>query len=90
MAKKKSDHVQVEIFDQAYTVRAGKQAGYIESLARYVDEQMRAVSRDNTTVDSLKIAVFTSATVAKGSADQISAAVPAMCGVAILVPLAVP
>jgi cell division protein ZapA len=61
---KKGEHVEVEIFGQSYSVRAGKEAGYIESLARYVDEQMREVSRGTSTVDSLKIAVLAALNIA--------------------------
>ena len=61
---KKADQVEVEIFGQSYTVRAGSDAGYIETLARYVDAQMREVSRGSTTVDSLKIAVLAALNIA--------------------------
>ena len=50
--------VQVEIFGQVYSVRAGKEPGYIEHIAAYVDAQMREVSRAAGAVDSMKIAVL--------------------------------
>ena len=37
--------IQVEIFGQVYSVKAGKEPGYIEHIAAYVDAQMREVSR---------------------------------------------
>ena len=42
----KPNHVQVEIFGQSYTVRAGADPGYVEALAAHVDAQMREVSQD--------------------------------------------
>jgi cell division protein ZapA len=50
--------VQVEIFGQVYSVRAGASPGYVERLAAQVDEQMRDVSRSAGVVDSLRVAVL--------------------------------
>jgi cell division protein ZapA len=54
----KPNLVHVEIFGQSYAVRAGKDPGYVEKLAAYVDEQMREVSRGGAAVDSVRIAVL--------------------------------
>jgi cell division protein ZapA len=56
--------VHVEIFGQTYAVRAGADAAYVEQLARYVDEQMREVSRGSGAVDSVRIAVLAALNIA--------------------------
>jgi cell division protein ZapA len=56
--------VHVEIFGQTYAVRAGSDSAYIEKLARYVDEQMREVSRASGAVDSVRIAVLAALNIA--------------------------
>jgi cell division protein ZapA len=50
--------VHVEIFGQTYAVKAGSDPGYVEALARSVDEQMKEVSRASGAVDSLRVAVL--------------------------------
>ena len=50
--------VHVEIFGQTYPVRAGTEPGYVEQLARLVDEHMKEVARSTSTVDSMRIAVL--------------------------------
>lgn len=54
----KSNLVHVEIFGQAYAVKAGADPGYVESLAAFVDGRMKDVSRSSGAVDSLRIAVL--------------------------------
>jgi cell division protein ZapA len=56
--------VHVEIFGQTYAVRAGADPAYVEQLARYVDEQMREVSRGSGAVDSVRIAVLAALNIA--------------------------
>ena len=56
--------VYVEIFGQTYTLRAGAEPGYVEELARYVDTQMREVSRSGPAVDSVRIAVLAALNIA--------------------------
>ncbi len=60
----KPNLVPVEIFGQTYTVRAGADPGYIESVAAFVDQQMRDVSRTSRAVDSVRIAVLTALNIA--------------------------
>jgi cell division protein ZapA len=55
----KPNLVHVEIFGQTYAVRAGTDAGYVERLAAFLDEQMKDVSRSSGAVDSLRVAVLT-------------------------------
>jgi cell division protein ZapA len=54
----KADLVHVEIFGQTYAVKSGGDPGYVEALARSVDEQMKEVSRASGAVDSLRVAVL--------------------------------
>jgi cell division protein ZapA len=56
--------VHVEIFGQTYAVKAGADAGYVESLAAFVDGRMKDVSRASGAVDSLRIAVLAALNVA--------------------------
>jgi cell division protein ZapA len=54
----KAPLVHVEIFGQTYAVKAGGDAGYVEKLAAFVDEEMKDVSRASGAVDSLRVAVL--------------------------------
>ena len=56
--------VQVEIFGQTYSVRAGTDGGYVERLAGYVDAQMQEISRTSGAVDSVRIAVMAALNIA--------------------------
>jgi cell division protein ZapA len=57
------DAVSVDIYDQVYHLR-GTDAEYIERLAALVDEKMRAVAAQGTTVDSLRVAVLAALNIA--------------------------
>src|SRR5512140_3245648 len=57
MAEKPS-LVHVEVFGQTYAVRAGADPGYVETLAAFVDDRMKEVSRTSGAVDSVRIAVL--------------------------------
>ena len=54
----KGGQVQVEIFGQTYSVKAGGDAAYVQKLAAFVDEEMKDVSRASGAVDSLRVAVL--------------------------------
>ncbi len=54
----KGSLVQVEIFGQTYSVKAGGDAAYVQRLAKFVDEEMKDVSRASGAVDSVRIAVL--------------------------------
>jgi cell division protein ZapA len=54
----KANLVQVEIFGQTYSVKAGGDAAYVQKLAAFVDEEMKDVSRASGAVDSLRVAVL--------------------------------
>ena len=50
--------IQVEIYGQTYSIRAGADPDYIRNIARYVDLKMREIASGTPTVDSMKIAVL--------------------------------
>ncbi len=62
-ARTNGNCVQVEIFDQAYSLR-GSDPDYIEKLAEYVDTKIRAVAEQTATVDSLRLAVLAALNIA--------------------------
>jgi len=53
------NRVKVEIYGQSYTMSGEVDEAYVQKLARYVDEKMRAVSEATQTVDSVRVAVLT-------------------------------
>jgi cell division protein ZapA len=63
----KPNQVQVQIFGQTYSVRAGADPSYVERLAAHVDAQMREVSRSSGAVDTLRIAVLAALNIADES-----------------------
>jgi cell division protein ZapA len=56
--------VRVEIFDQAYNLRAGSDPDYILKLAEYVDAKMRAVAAATNTIDTVRLAVLAALNIA--------------------------
>jgi cell division protein ZapA len=56
--------VRVEIFDQAYNLRAGSDPEYILKLAEYVDTKMRAVAEATNTIDTVRLAVLAALNIA--------------------------
>lgn len=50
--------IQVEIYNQTYSIRSDGDNEYIQTLAKYVDGKMRAISSGTLTVDSLKVAIL--------------------------------
>ncbi len=54
----KSSLVHVEILGQTYAVKAGTDPSYVESLAAFVDKQMKDVGRASGAVDSVRVAVL--------------------------------
>jgi cell division protein ZapA len=58
-----NDAVSVEIYDQVYHLR-GSDPEYIEKLAASVDQKMRTVAQQGTTVDSLRVAVLAALNIA--------------------------
>jgi len=56
--------IQVEIFGQTYNLRSGGDAGYVESLAAYVDAKMREVARETKAVDTMRVAILAALNIA--------------------------
>jgi len=59
-----SNRVKVEIYGQSYTLSGDVDEDYVQKLARYVDEKMRAVSEATQTVDSVRVAVLAAMAIA--------------------------
>jgi cell division protein ZapA len=59
-----SNRVKVEIFGQSYTLSGDLDEAYVQKLARYVDEKMRAVGEATQTVDSVRVAVLAAMAIA--------------------------
>jgi cell division protein ZapA len=56
--------VHVEIHGQQYPIRSALDPAYVAELAAYVDQKMRAASRETTAGDTLKIAVLAALNIA--------------------------
>ena len=59
-----SNRVKVEIYGQSYMMSGDLDEGYVQKLARYVDEKMQAVSEATQTVDSVRVAVLAAMAIA--------------------------
>jgi cell division protein ZapA len=53
-----SNRIKVEIYGQSYTLSGDLDEAYVQKLARYVDEKMRAIAEATQTVDSVRVAVL--------------------------------
>jgi cell division protein ZapA len=58
-----SSNLVVDIYDQIYHLR-GPDPKYLEQLSALVDAKMRAVAKQGTTVDSLRVAVLAALNIA--------------------------
>jgi cell division protein ZapA len=56
--------VHVEIHGQQYPIRSGLDPAYVAELAAFVDQKMRAASRETPAGDTLKIAVLAALNIA--------------------------
>jgi cell division protein ZapA len=61
--RRSTTSVSVDIYDQTYHLRA-HDPEYIQKLAEIVDNKMRAVSANGSTVDSLRVAVLAALNIA--------------------------
>jgi cell division protein ZapA len=59
-----SNRVKVEIYGQSYTLSGDLDETYVQKLAQYVDEKMRAVAEATQTVDSVRVAVLAAMAIA--------------------------
>lgn len=58
------NRVKVEIYGQTYNLGGDLDEAYVQKLARYVDEKMRAVADATQTVDSVRVAVLAAMAIA--------------------------
>jgi cell division protein ZapA len=56
--------VKVQIFGQPYAIRGELDETYVQKLAVYVDQKMRAIADATATVDTQKIAVLAALAIA--------------------------
>jgi cell division protein ZapA len=56
--------VHVEIHGQQYPIRSELDPAYVAELAAYVDQKMRAASRETSSGDTLKVAVLAAINIA--------------------------
>jgi cell division protein ZapA len=56
--------VHVEIHGQQYPIRSSLDPAYVAELAAYVDQKMRAASRETSATDTLKVAVLAALNIA--------------------------
>jgi len=59
-----SGPVKVQIFGQTYAIRGELDEDYVQKLAAYVDEKMRAIAGATATVDTQKLAVLAALAIA--------------------------
>jgi cell division protein ZapA len=58
------ESIQVEIFGQTYSIKAGNDREYIRELAAIVDARMREVQKGTGTSDGYKIAILAALNIA--------------------------
>lgn len=56
--------ITVHIHGQDYTIRADRDAEYVESIARFVDDRMRDIARNAGQVTSLRVAILSALNIA--------------------------
>jgi cell division protein ZapA len=56
--------VKIQIFGQSYSIQADLDQEYVQKLAAYVDEKMRAISDMTPTVDTQKVAMLAALAIA--------------------------
>jgi cell division protein ZapA len=59
-----SERFKVDIYGQTYSMQGDLDPVYVEELARYVDEKMRSVGNATGLVDSVRVAVLASLSIA--------------------------
>jgi cell division protein ZapA len=56
--------VKVQIFGQTFAIQGDLDEAYVQKLAAYVDEKMRAISDMTPTVDTQKVAILAAMAIA--------------------------
>lgn len=57
-------NIKIQIFGQTYSVQGDLDEAYVQKLAAYVDEKMRAISDMTPTVDTQKVAILAALAIA--------------------------
>ncbi|MDX1501499.1 MAG: cell division protein ZapA [Thermoanaerobaculia bacterium] len=64
MTVKTTTAAEVEIFGSVYSVRGDKDPEHLQELARLVDQRMKEIAKQVSTVDSAKIAILAALNIA--------------------------
>ena len=56
--------VKVQIFGQTYSIQGNLDSGYVQKLAKYVDDKMQAIGDATSTVETQKVAVLAALAIA--------------------------
>ena len=59
-----SRSIKVQIFGQMYPIQGDLDEAYVQKLAAYVDEKMRAIAEMTPTVDTQKVAILAALAIA--------------------------
>ena len=59
-----SERIRIDIFYQTYHIAGDLEPKYVEQLAAYVDEKMRAIADATSTIDTQKAAVLAALAIA--------------------------
>lgn len=56
--------VKVQIFGQTYSIQGELEEAYVQKLAAYVDEKLRAIAAMTPTIDTQKVAILAALAIA--------------------------
>jgi cell division protein ZapA len=59
-----AQNVKVQIFGQVFPIQSDLDEAYMQKLAAYVDEKMRAIADSTPTVDTQKVAILAAMAIA--------------------------
>jgi cell division protein ZapA len=59
-----SHNIKVQIFGQMFPIQGDLEESYVQKLAEYVDEKMRAIADMTPTVDTQKVAILAALAIA--------------------------
>jgi cell division protein ZapA len=61
---KEQRYVEIKVFGQTYTVKTDEEEGYVQQVARYVNEKMEDVLKRTRSVSTLNVAILTALNIA--------------------------
>lgn len=64
MVGEEKNRLTVSIYGQSYTIVGGESSEYIRTLAGFVEEKMHRIARDNTRLDTAKLAILSAINIA--------------------------